>query len=51
MKLARKFDRNYIMSLPKAAPNLDELKLMGTSSDTLVSLLFFFLSFFFGAPY
>ena len=37
-KPARKFDGNYIMSISKAAPNLEELELMGTSDDTLVSL-------------
>lgn len=41
MKPARQFDGNYIMSLSKAAPNLEELELMGTSGDTLASLLFF----------
>jgi hypothetical protein len=41
MKPARQFDGNYIMSLSKAAPNLEELELMGTSDDTLVSRLFF----------
>ena len=35
----REFDGNYIMSISKAAPNLEELELMGTSDDTLVSLL------------
>jgi hypothetical protein len=38
MKPARQFDGNYIMSLSKAAPNLEELELMGTSDDTLDSL-------------
>ena len=33
----REFDGNYIMSISKAAPNLEELELMGTSDDTLVS--------------
>ncbi|KIM36825.1 hypothetical protein M413DRAFT_31439 [Hebeloma cylindrosporum] len=37
-KSARKFDANYIMSLSKAAPNLEELELMGTSDETLESL-------------
>lgn len=37
-KPARQFDGNYIMSLSKAAPNLEELELMGTSDDTLDSL-------------
>ena len=46
-KSARKFDGNYIMSLSKAAPNLEELELMGTSDDTLAGLSFFF----FGATY
>ncbi|KAF8816838.1 hypothetical protein BYT27DRAFT_6378676 [Phlegmacium glaucopus] len=31
------FDGNYIMYLSKAAPNLEELELMGTSDDILVS--------------
>ncbi|KAF8963429.1 hypothetical protein BDZ97DRAFT_1919861 [Flammula alnicola] len=35
---ARQFDGNYIMSLSKAAPNLEELELMGTSDDTLDSI-------------
>ena len=37
-KPARKFDGNYITSLSKAAPNLEELELMGMSDDTLASL-------------
>jgi hypothetical protein len=37
----REFDGNYIMSISKAAPNLEELGLIGTSNDTLVSLLLF----------
>ena len=37
-KPSRKFDGNYIMSISKAAPNLEELELMGTSDDTIVSL-------------
>ena len=37
----REFDGNYIMSISKAAPNLEELELMGTSDDTLVSLPLF----------
>ena len=41
-KSARQYDGNYIMSLSKAAPNLEELELMGTSDDTLASLFFFF---------
>ena len=41
-KPARKFDGNYIMSLSKAAPNLEELELMGMSDDTLASFSFFF---------
>jgi len=41
-KPARQYDGNYIMSLSKAAPNLEELELMGTSDDTLASLFFFF---------
>jgi hypothetical protein len=40
-KPSRKFDGNYIMSISKAAPNLEELELMGTSDDTLVSPLLF----------
>ena len=32
---------NYIMSISKAAPNLEELELMGLSDDTLVSLPLF----------
>ena len=35
----RQFDSNYIMSLSKAAPNVEELELMGTSDDTIVSSL------------
>ena len=35
---SRQFDGNYIMSISKAAPNLEELELMGTSDDSLVSL-------------
>jgi hypothetical protein len=35
----RNFDGNYIMSIAKAAPNLEELELMGTSDDTIVRLL------------
>ncbi|KAF8954053.1 hypothetical protein BDZ97DRAFT_1928947 [Flammula alnicola] len=35
---ARQFDGNYIMSLSKAAPNLEELELTGTSDDTLDSI-------------
>ncbi|KAF8963403.1 hypothetical protein BDZ97DRAFT_1661726 [Flammula alnicola] len=35
---ARQFDGNYIMSLSKAAPNLEELELTGTSDDTLNSI-------------
>ena len=48
-KPSREFDGNYIMSISKAAPNLEELELMGSSDDTLVSLLssFFFFRFFF----
>jgi hypothetical protein len=38
---SKKFDGNYIMSISKAAPNLEELELMGTSDDTLVSPLLF----------
>ena len=38
-KPSRQFDGNYIMSISKAAPNLEELELMGTSDDTLVSFL------------
>ena len=38
---SRKFDGNYIMSISKAAPNLEELELMGSSDDTLVSLPLF----------
>jgi hypothetical protein len=34
---SRHFDGNYIMSISKAAPNLEELELMGSSDDTLVS--------------
>jgi len=49
-KPSRQFDGNYIMSISKAAPNLEELELMGTSDDTLVSSLlssfFFFFLFF-----
>ncbi|KIM36822.1 hypothetical protein M413DRAFT_448946 [Hebeloma cylindrosporum] len=37
-KATRQFDGNYIMSLSKAAPNLEELELMGSSDDTLDSL-------------
>jgi hypothetical protein len=44
-KPSRQFDRNYIMSISKAAPNLEELELMGTSDGTLVSLLSFFFQF------
>ena len=40
-KPARKFDGDYIMSLSKAAPNLEELELMGMSDDTLASFSFF----------
>ena len=40
-KLSRQFDGNYIMSISKAAPKLKELELMGTSDNTLVSLLLF----------
>jgi hypothetical protein len=40
-KPSRQFDGNYIMSISKAAPNLEELELMGTSDDTLVSPLLF----------
>jgi len=40
-RLARPFDGNYIMSLSKAAPNLEELELMGASDDTLASFLSF----------
>ena len=40
-KPSRKFDGNYIMSISKAAPNLEELELIGPSDDTLVSLLLF----------
>jgi hypothetical protein len=40
-KPSRQFDGNYIMSLSKAAPNLEELELMGTSDDSLVSLQLF----------
>lgn len=42
-KPSRQFDGNYIMSISKAAPNLEELELMGKSDDTLVSRLFFVL--------
>ena len=35
------------MSLSKAAPNLEELELMGTSDDTLASPFLFFVLFFF----
>ena len=35
---SRQFDGNYIMSISKAAPNLEELELNGTSDDSLVSL-------------
>jgi hypothetical protein len=38
---ARQYDRNYILSLSKAAPNLEELELKGTLNDTIVSLLYF----------
>lgn len=40
-KPSRQFDGNYIMSISKAASNLEELELMGTSDDTLVSLLLY----------
>ena len=42
---SREFDGNYIMSISKAAPNLEELELMGTSDDTLVTLPCSLLSF------
>ncbi|KAG6836452.1 hypothetical protein H0H93_007884 [Arthromyces matolae] len=35
---ARQFDGNYIMSIAKAAPNLEELELMGTSDDAIDSI-------------
>ena len=38
-KAQRWFDGNYIMSISKAAPNLEELELSGTSRDTLVRQL------------
>jgi len=38
-KPSMQFDGNYIMSISNAAPNLEELELMGTSDDTFVSLL------------
>ena len=38
MRPFREFDGNYIMSISKAVPNLEELQLMGTSDDTLVTL-------------
>ncbi|KAG6847934.1 hypothetical protein H0H93_004771, partial [Arthromyces matolae] len=34
----RRFDGNYIMSLAKAAPNLEELELVGDSDDTIDSI-------------
>lgn len=37
-RTARWFDGNYIMSISKAAPNLEELELSGTSCDTLVDI-------------
>jgi hypothetical protein len=37
-KPRRDFDGNYIMSIAKAAPNLEELELMGRSNDTIVRL-------------
>jgi hypothetical protein len=38
-KRSRHFDGNYIMSISKGAPNLEELELSGTSDETLVSSL------------
>lgn len=38
-RFQRYFDSNYIMSIAKAAPNLEELDLMGPSYDQLVSNL------------
>lgn len=37
----RQYDGNYILSLSKAAPNLEELELKGTLDDTIVSYLYF----------
>ncbi|KAG6835732.1 hypothetical protein H0H93_015264 [Arthromyces matolae] len=37
-KSARKFDGNYLMSIAKGAPNLEELELMGESNDTIDSI-------------
>ena len=37
-KPRRDFDGNYIMSITKAAPNLEELELIGRSNDTIVRL-------------
>ncbi|KAG6855981.1 hypothetical protein H0H87_008694 [Tephrocybe sp. NHM501043] len=34
----RRFDGNYLMSIAKAAPNLEELELMGDSDDTINSI-------------
>lgn len=42
----RWFDHNYLMTLSKAAPHLQELHLSGTSSDHIVSRLELILSTF-----
>jgi hypothetical protein len=45
-KQSRQFDGNYIMSISKGAPNLEELELRGPSYDTLVSSFPFVHSLF-----
>ncbi|KAG6816864.1 hypothetical protein H0H93_007678 [Arthromyces matolae] len=38
LKAAKRFDGNYLMSIAKAAPNIEELELVGDSDDTVNSI-------------